>query len=84
MRKVIAILIIVLAIAHQDFWLWDDDTLVFRFIPIGLAYHALYSLSCAVVWAMVVKFAWPSEIERFANLKENDETANTSRDRSPS
>ncbi len=84
MRKVIAIRIMVLAIAHQDFWLWNDDTLIFKFIPIGLAYHALYSICCAVVWAMAVKFAWPSEIERFANSIENDEPARTFRDRSPS
>ena len=84
MRKVVTILVIVLAIAHQDFWLWNDDTLILKFIPIGLAYHALYSICCAVVWGMAVKFAWPAEIECFANSIENDEPANASRDQSPS
>ncbi|MCG8407451.1 MAG: DUF3311 domain-containing protein [Phycisphaerales bacterium] len=57
-------LIVLLAILHQDFWWWDDsETLVFGFIPIGLAYHAGVSLVASVLWALAVKFCWPSDID---------------------
>ncbi len=60
-------LVILLAILHQDFWLWDNRTLVFGFLPIGLFYHAIFSIACATVWAMAVKFAWPSHLEEWAD-----------------
>ena len=53
----------VLFVLHQDYWLWDDRTLVLGFLPIGLAYHALYSIAAGVLWACAVRFAWPSELE---------------------
>ena len=27
---------------HQDSWAWDDQSLVLGFMPIGLAYHAVF------------------------------------------
>jgi hypothetical protein len=63
---------VVLFIAHQDFWLWDDRSLVFGFLPIGLAYHALYSLAAAGLWALAIKFAWPSHIEQWADADEQE------------
>ena len=47
----------------QVFWFWSNRTLVFGFLPIGLAYHALYSIATAVLWACAVKFAWPKNLE---------------------
>ena len=66
MRMILIFLVVMLAILHQDVWWWDDPTLVFGFMPIGLAYHALYSVLASCVWALAVKFAWPVELERFA------------------
>jgi hypothetical protein len=61
---VIAAAVIVLAVLHQDFWLWKNATLVFGFLPIGLAYHVGYAILIAFfMWGMVA-FAWPEEIER--------------------
>ncbi len=65
-------IVLVLAIIHQDFWYWDDRTLVFGFLPIGLFYHALLSVACAVTWALAVKFAWPHHIEEWADEFENE------------
>ncbi len=45
---------------HQDFWLWNDRTLLLGFLPVGLAYHAGYSIAAAALWALAVIFAWPS------------------------
>jgi hypothetical protein len=39
---------------------------VFGFMPLGLFYHSLYSCMAAGVWAMAVKWAWPSDIEQWA------------------
>ena len=51
-------LVIALAILHYDFWYWDDRTLVLGFLPVGLAFHALFSLACGLTWAAATRFAW--------------------------
>ena len=53
----------VLFVLHQDYWFWDDRTLVFGFLPIGLAYHALFSIAAGILWGCAVQFAWPRDIE---------------------
>lgn len=72
MKKVVWILVAVLAVVHQDLWWWDDKTLVFGFMPIGLFYHALFSIMAACVWAMAVKWAWPSHLEEWADGGDGD------------
>ena len=66
MKKVVYGLVVLLAIIHQDFWWWNNKTLVFGFMPLGFFYHALFSCMAAGVWAMAIKWAWPSEIEEWA------------------
>ena len=42
-------------------------------MPVGLAYHAGYSLVAATFWAVVIKIAWPTHLEEWAegeNLNE--------------
>ena len=64
MKKLTYGLIILLLILHQDFCWWDDsETLVFGCLPIGLAYQAGVSLAAAGLWAMAVKFCWPTEAD---------------------
>ena len=65
-KKLIFVLAIAMAVLHQDFWLWDDATLVFGFMPAGLAYHATYSIVAALLWALAIKIAWPHELEAMA------------------
>lgn len=74
-----------LAVLHQDTWNWDDVSLVFGFLPVGLAYHAGYSIAVAVFWALVIKFAWPERLEAWANeseeaaeIKANDQPTDAS------
>ena len=53
-----------LYVLHQDFWFWRTaNPLVFGFIPIGLFYHACYTLAIAFALLLLVKHAWPSELE---------------------
>jgi hypothetical protein len=66
MRNIVIALVIVLAVFHQDFWLWDNASIVFGFLPIGLAYHILFSIMAGLVWALAVWFAWPAYIEKEA------------------
>ena len=64
MKKLVYGLLILLAVLHQDFWWWDTfEPLVFGFVPVGLAYHALLSLLAGGIWALVVHFAWPKELD---------------------
>jgi len=55
-----------LFLLHQDFWWWNDRTLVLGFLPIGLAYQAGFSIAAGLIWALACKFAWPEEIEEWA------------------
>jgi hypothetical protein len=63
MRWLIPLLIVLVMVLHQDFWNWTDKTLVFGFLPIGLAYHAGYSLVAAATMALLVRFLWPKELD---------------------
>jgi len=57
-------LVLAFYILHQDFWNWTKvEPLVFGFLPVGLAYHAAYSVAASVLMAVLVKFAWPSHLE---------------------
>lgn len=67
MRNIVWILVIALFVLHHDFWYWEDTTLLFGFMPIGLFYHAMYSLAAGFVWFLAVKFAWPRHIEAWAD-----------------
>ncbi len=70
------VVFIVLAILHQDVWNWDNADLVFGFMPIGLAYHAGYSIVAATFWAIVMKFAWPTPLEEWADETDDAATNN--------
>lgn len=69
-RRAVWALVVALAVLHWDFWFWDSSTLVLGFLPIGLAYHALFSIACAVTWYLVSRFAWPEHLERWADAGE--------------
>ncbi|MFN7952531.1 MAG: hypothetical protein U0610_12465 [bacterium] len=61
------IVVLVFAVLHWDFWLWDDTSLWFGFLPAGLGYHAFYSLGAGLLWAAFIALAWPEHIEAWAN-----------------
>ena len=65
--KVLAyILLLILFVLHQDFWLWTDRSIVLQFLPVGMAYHVGYTLVTAGLWVFVIKALWPSHLERWA------------------
>ena len=49
---------------HQDFWFWREARpLVFGFVPIGLFYHAAYTLAVSVMMVWLVRTRWPAHLE---------------------
>jgi len=71
-KNFVWILALALFILHQDWWWWDSRTMVFGFMPIGLFYHACFSVAAACVWLMAVKLAWPEQIEQWADDGEEE------------
>ncbi|TWU58927.1 hypothetical protein Poly51_17070 [Rubripirellula tenax] len=59
MKKVVWGLVLLLVVLHQDIWNWDNDRLVFGFLPVTLAYHAGLSIAASVVWLIAATTAWP-------------------------
>jgi hypothetical protein len=71
------LLLAVLAVylIHQDFWNWVQvEPLLFGFLPIGLWYHAAYSLLASALMWLLVKFAWPKSLEEIER-KQRDSDA---------
>lgn len=64
MRTLIFGLIVLIAIAHQDFW-WagDHKTLVFGFLPVSLAYHIGISIAASVLWGLACRYCWPASFD---------------------
>jgi len=65
MRPMTAAIIIALMYAlHQDFWFWREARpLVFGFFPVGLFYHAAFTVGCAAMMWVLVKRSWPTHLE---------------------
>jgi len=64
MKRLTLALVILLFIAHQDFWWWDSiEPLAFGFMPVGLAYHAMISICAACVWMLAVRHLWPADVD---------------------
>ena len=66
MKKLLLFLLIAAVyVLHQDFWNWKQyEPLIFGFLPVGLAYHAGFSMLAAIMMAVLVKFAWPGHLEQ--------------------
>jgi hypothetical protein len=52
-----------MVVLHQDVWFWKDRTLVLGLVPIGLAYHVLFSCTCACLMLFLVKTLWPKHLD---------------------
>jgi hypothetical protein len=65
-RTALYLALVLLFLLHQDFWFWSDATLLFGFLPVGLAYHALYCVVTSLLWYLIVTYNWPEEAEAFS------------------
>jgi hypothetical protein len=60
----VALVTALVYVLHQDFWFWRSARpLVFGFLPIGLAYHAAYTLGVSLLMMYLVRRHWPSHLE---------------------
>ena len=63
----------VLVLRH-DYWFWDTPyPLLFGFLPVGLWWQGLVSILAAVLMALLVRFAWPQELEDEIERQMKDE-----------
>ena len=63
-RFLLVLAVVALYILHQDVWFWRRVTpLIFGFLPIGLFYHVVYTLAISVLMWLLVRHAWPAELE---------------------
>jgi hypothetical protein len=63
-RALLLVVVLGFYLAHQDFWNWRHaEPLLFGFLPVGLWYHAAYSLLASALMWLLVKFAWPKSLE---------------------
>lgn len=75
-RTLLVIAFVALYGLHQDFWFWRTaHPLVFGFIPIGLFYHACFSVAASLLMWLLVKFAWPAHLEQEIERQPNQEDA---------
>ena len=63
MKYLVGSLVVLLVVLQQDYWQWDDASLVCGFLPYSLAYHVGISLGAAVVWCLAVQFCWPRDLD---------------------
>jgi hypothetical protein len=63
MRYATWLFVCLLVVLHQDYWQWNDASLVGGLLPSALAYHAGLSILAAVVWWLVTRYSWHEELE---------------------
>jgi len=63
-RALLVLAVALLYVLHQDIWFWRTARpLVFGFVPVGLFYHAMFSVAASLLMALLVRYAWPSRLE---------------------
>ena len=60
----LAIAVLIVLVLRHDYWNWDTPyPLLFGFLPVGLWWQGLVSLLAAGLMALIVRLAWPQELE---------------------
>ena len=65
MKTAVATLLIgALYVLHQDVWFWRQARpLVFGVLPVGLAYHAAFTIVTSLVLLVLVRLLWPADLD---------------------
>jgi len=58
-KFLVAGLVILLVILHQDVWFWESHEPAFGFMPVALLWHAGISIAASITWFIATKVAWP-------------------------
>ena len=63
-RLLLALAVLALYGLHQDIWFWRTARpLAFGVVPIGLFYHACFSVAASLLMWLLVAHAWPGHLE---------------------
>ena len=63
-RALLVLAVAALYVLHQDVWFWRTaKPLVFGFLPVGLFYHACFSVAASLLMWLLVANAWPAHLE---------------------
>jgi len=72
-KLLLSLMVLAVFLLHQDFWNWNrTEPLMFGFLPFGLAYHAAYAVLAAIMMALLVKFAWPTDLDRIESKLDDE------------
>jgi Protein of unknown function (DUF3311) len=64
-RALLVLAVATLYVLHQDFWFWRTARpLILGVVPIGLFYHACFSVAASLLMWLLVRHAWPHHLER--------------------
>jgi dolichyl-phosphate-mannose--protein O-mannosyl transferase len=56
-----AVAIFALIVLHQDWWNWRAARPFVLGLPVGLWYHAMYTVAAAGLMALLVRYFWPED-----------------------
>lgn len=72
-RSLLVLAVLSLYVLHQDVWFWTTARpLVFGVIPVGLFYHACFSVAASLLMWALVRHAWPAHLEREVEEHESE------------
>ncbi len=72
-NRLLIVAAVTLYLLHQDFWFWRTARpLVFGLMPVGLFYHACYSVAAALLMWLLVSYAWPAHLEEEVERQKQD------------
>ena len=64
MNALAVALVAVFYVLHQDTWFWREARpFVFGFLPVGLFYHAAYTVGCTLLLWLLVRTTWPGHLD---------------------
>lgn len=64
-HPVLYFLLMFLYLLHNDFVFWADDCLIAGF-PSGLLYQIAYCFAASFMMILLVKFAWPKDLDEIS------------------
>jgi hypothetical protein len=62
-RYFAAFAVVGMIVLHQDWWNWRAARPFVLGLPVGLWYHALYTLAAAGLMALLVRLFWPKDTQ---------------------
>ena len=70
---ILALAALMVLVLRHDYWNWDTPyPLLFGFLPVGLWWQGMVSILAACLMALMVRFAWPGELEDEALVAESE------------